>query len=488
MPTLLVVDDEPSIRYSIEQVFEGSEIDVVTAENAAQASQRLRDDLPDVVLLDIRLGDDDGLAVFEQLRAADPKCLVIFITGHGTSETAIEAMKRGAFDYLVKPLDAPQLIEVVRKASEIRRLMRTPALVESSDREVDNPDLIVGNGQAMRSVFKQIGRVAGQDINVLILGESGTGKELVARALYHHSRRSQGPFLAINCAALTETLLESELFGHEKGAFTGADRRRIGKFEQADGGTIFLDEVGDMTSSTQAKMLRLLQDGTFERVGGNEVLCSNVRLISATNKHLEKMIEQGQFRLDLFYRLCGVTIQLPPLRERTEDIPELAHYYLFRFNRDLGTGVSSIAEETLERLRHYAWPGNVRELQSVIREALVRSAGPVLFPEFLPEHIGIDATETPKEISLTTGEITWGSLAEDVQAEIAKGETGVYRRALEKFDRLVVQGAMAKTHGNQLAAAELLGLSRPTLRAKLRGFAARVADDGGASGNVTESR
>ncbi len=476
MPTLLVVDDEPAIRYSIQQVFDGEGIDVITAENAEQAGQRLHDDVPDAVLLDIRLGDDDGLQVFEQLRQLDPKCLVIFITGHGTSETAIEAMKRGAFDYLVKPLDAKQLIEVVRKACEIRRLMRTPTLVEGAEHDVDNPDLIIGGGPAMRSVFKQIGRIAGQDINVLILGESGTGKELVARALYHHSRRNQTSFLAINCAALTETLLESELFGHEKGAFTGADRRRIGKFEQSDGGTMFLDEVGDMAPNTQAKMLRLLQDGTFERVGGNEVLRSNVRIIAATNKNLETMIEQGRFRLDLFYRLRGVSIELPPLRERTEDTPELAHYFLFRFNRDLGTGVSSIAEETLERLQHYSWPGNVRELQSVVREALLRSAGTVLLPEFLPDHIGREAATTPSAPLVVTGSVTWESLAAYVQEAFTRGETGVYRRALEQFDQLLVDGAMTKTHGSQAAAAELLGLSRPTLRAKLRGIASREAE------------
>ncbi|MFO0906532.1 MAG: sigma-54 dependent transcriptional regulator [Pirellulales bacterium] len=473
MPTLLVVDDEPSIRYSIQHLFEGGDIDVVVAEDGQQARQRLLDDVPDAVLLDIRLGVDDGLKVFEELRRIDPKCLVIFITGHGTSETAIEAMKRGAFDYLVKPLDANQLTDVVHKACEIRRLMRTPALLESAEHEVDNPDLIIGGGAAMRSVFKQIGRVAAQDINVLILGESGTGKELVARALYHHSRRCQMPFLAINCAALPETLLESELFGHEKGAFTGADRRRIGKFQQADGGTMFLDEVGDMAASTQAKMLRLLQDGTFERIGGNEVLASDVRVISATNRHLEKLIEEGKFRLDLFYRLRGVTIHLPPLRERTEDIPELAHYFLFRFNRDLQTDVSSIDEETLERLQNYAWPGNVRELQSVIRESLLRSAGPVLLPEFLPEHIGVRANEVEIVAADRDSAVTWASLAELLQTDLQSGSPGLYRRSVEKLDELILRGAMLRTGGNQAAAAELLGVSRPTLRAKLRQLAAR---------------
>lgn len=468
MHTLLVVDDEPGIRYSIQQVFEGSGVSVIAAENAEQALQRFEDNAPDVVLLDICLGDDDGLKVFETLRQKDPKSLVVFITGHGTSETAIEAMKRGAYDYLVKPLDRDQLIAVVKEACEIRRLMRTPAIVEEPEHDVDNPDLLIGGGAAMRSVFKQIGRVSAKPINVVILGESGTGKELVARAIYHHSSRSDGPFLAINCAALTETLLESELFGHEKGAFTGAERQRIGKFEQAHQGTMFLDEVGDMSLNTQAKMLRLLQDGSFERVGGNESLRVDVRVIAATNKNLEEMVQDGRFRLDLFYRLRGVAIDLPPLRQRADDLPELAHYFLYRFNRELGTSVMSIAEDTLERLQQYQWPGNIRELQSVIRESLVRSAGPTLMPEFLPDHISRHPVTVAVALNEMNREVTWDSLANDVRTAFEQGTPGIYRRALEQLDRLLVTEAISKTSGNQAAAAELLGLSRPTLRSKLR--------------------
>lgn len=478
MPNLLVVDDEPAIRFSLEQLFDGEEYTVRTAASQAEALAAMTDDPPDVVLLDVRLGGDDGLETFARLRSLDPKCLVIFITGHGTSETAIEAMKRGAFDYLVKPLDAVQVQQVVRQACEIRRLMNTPAIVELRASSTDGPDLIIGGGSAMRSVFKQIGRVAGQDVNALILGESGTGKELVARALYQHSRRSDKPFLAINCAALSETLLESELFGHEKGAFTGADRKRIGKFEQADGGTIFLDEVGDMAPATQAKMLRLLQDGSFERVGGNETLRADVRIISATNRNLQAMIAAGAFRLDLFYRLRGVSISLPALRERKEDVPELAHYFLFRFNAQLGTSVTSIAEETLERLVAYSWPGNVRELQSVIREALLRSAGPALLPDFLPETIGCidDDSKAVAHEPAPVGVASWEALGAQVEAEISAGRPGVYRRALEQFDRLLTAAAVARSGGNQAAAAELLGLSRPTLRTKLRAIAAPPSD------------
>lgn len=484
MPTLLVVDDEPAIRFSIVQVFEGTDIGVIVAENAAQAIQRVAEECPDVILLDIRLGDDDGLKLFEELRSRDSKCLIIFITGHGTSETAIEAMKRGAFDYLVKPLDARQIVDVVTKACEIHRLTRTPALVESAEDRLDNPDLIIGSSRAMRAVFKQIGRVASQDVNVLILGESGTGKELVARALYHHSRRTQQPFLAINCAALSETILESELFGHERGAFTGADRQRVGKFEQAHGGTIFLDEVGDMSPNTQAKMLRLLQDGTFERVGGNESLRSDVRIIAATNKPLEAMVQRNEFRLDLYYRLRGVTIELPPLRDRPEDIPELAHYFLFRFRRELGISVTSIAEETLECLRQYAWPGNIREFQATLREAMIRSAGSVLLPEFLPPHVSkVAAVPTPSSSFSTSW--TWEGLAAQVEQDFDEGLRGVYRRALDQFERILFTEALSRTRGNQAAASELLGISRPTLRSKLRNLGiAADADDA----NHTEKR
>lgn len=473
MNKLLIVDDEPSIRYSIEQVFDGQDVEVLTADNAEDAVRIVASQSPDVVLLDIRLGNQDGLEVFYELRKHDPRCLVVFITGHGTSETAIEAMKRGAYDYLVKPLDANQITQVVHQACEISRLMRRPAIVEESEHPSEKPDLLIGSGAAMRAVCKQIGRVASQDVNVLILGESGTGKELVARVIYQHSRREDKPFLAINCAALPEALLESELFGHEKGAFTGADRRRIGKFEHADGGTLFLDEIGDMNPNTQAKMLRLLQEGTFERVGGNESLRANVRIISATNQNLETMIEQGKFRLDLYYRLRGVTVSLPPLRDRREDIPELAHYFLFRFNRELGTNVISISEEAIQRLQEYTWPGNIREFQIAIREGLIRSAGSHFLPEFLPEEVLREpAAETPALPDSHARESSWDILAQQMQSEISAGQAGVYRRALEHFDRILVTTALGQTGGNQAAAAELLGLSRPTLRAKIRGFQA----------------
>jgi two-component system nitrogen regulation response regulator GlnG len=423
------------------------------------------------------LGDCSGLDLFQELRRIDPKSLIVFITGHGTTETAIEAMKLGAYDYLVKPLDVNQLQQVVEQAFAISRLMHVPAIVEEADRPEDKPDRLIGSGTAMQIVCKQIGRVAPQDVNVLILGESGTGKELVARAIYHHSRRNQAPFLAINCAAIPEPLLESELFGHERGAFTGAEHRRIGKFEQSHGGTLFLDEVGDMSPRTQAKILRLLQEGRFERLGGSEPISVNVRILAATNQDLDALLERGRFRKDLYYRLRGVTIHLPPLRERREDIPELAHYFLFRFNRQLGTAVQSIAPEALELLEAYDWPGNVRQLQSAVREALIVSAGQTILPDFLPAELhrekGSEAEEEFEGTSLP--HVDWQALPEFVEAAIDRRDPDLYRRALEHFDRLLVTRAMQLADGKQNRAAEILGLSRVTLRAKLRSMDMAVA-------------
>ena len=472
MHRLLIIDDEPSIRFSIEAVFDRDDVSVLGAETAAEGLRLAAEASPDVILLDIRLGDRSGLEVFHDLRRIDPKSLVIFITGHGTAETAIEAMKLGAYDYLTKPLDARQLQQVVDQAFVISRLMHVPAILDEGDRPEDQADRLIGSGPAMQSVCKQIGRVAAQDVNVLVLGESGTGKELVARALYHHSRRSHASFLAINCAAIPESLLESELFGYERGAFTGAERRRIGKFEQCHGGTLFLDEVGDMAPHTQAKILRLLQEGRFERLGGSESITVQVRVIAATNQDLNVLIEQGRFRKDLFYRLRGLTIHLPPLRERREDIAELAHHFLFRFNRQLGTAVQAISPEALELLQSYDWPGNVRELQSVIRETLIASAGPVILPEFLPAELHHGETpeaETDVETSLLPTP-DWLSLPQQVETWIADGQTDVYRRAREQLDRLVILRAMQQAGGNRNRAAEILGLSRVTLRAKLRGM------------------
>lgn len=470
MPTLLIIDDEPNIRFSIRQVFEAERVNVLEAATAEEGLRVARESSPDVVLLDIRLGTTSGLNVFSKLREIDPRCLIVFITGYGTSETAIEAMKLGAYDYLVKPLDATKLQQVVSQAISVSRLMHVPANFEESARPEDQPERLIGSGPAMQDVCKLIGRVAPQDINVLILGESGTGKELVARAIYQHSRRNRSTFLAINCAAIPETLLESELFGHERGAFTGADHRRIGKFEQSHGGTLFLDEVGDMSPGTQSKILRLLQEGVFERVGGNQSIRADVRILAATNQDLSAMIASGRFRKDLYYRLRGMTIHLPPLRERGEDIAELAHYFLFRFNRQLGTSVLSISAEAMERMERYSWPGNIRQLQNTIREALIIARGTVLLPESLPIEVQSaeyqESADDATELSLDR--LNWNDVTNAIDAMIAEGKMDLYHTAIDLFDRIVLSRVMEHSHGKQTRAADVLGLSRVTLRAKLR--------------------
>ncbi|WP_373650200.1 sigma-54-dependent transcriptional regulator [Schlesneria sp. DSM 10557] len=476
MGKLLVIDDERNVRFSVADVFSESDIDVRTADNGEQGLQLVTDWNPDAILLDIKLKHESGLDVFKSIREIDPKAIVILMTGFGTSEVAIEAMKNGAFDYVVKPLDMNLLRDLVRQACDIRRMVQVPTFINQADRPESQPQQIVGSSPLMRNVFKQIGRVAPQNVNVLILGESGTGKELVARAIYQHSRRSQGPFLAINCAAIPENLLESELFGHEKGAFTGAHQRRIGKFEQCDGGTLFLDEIGDMAPATQAKILRLLQDGCFERIGGNELVKSDVRILAATNHDLDQLIKQGRFRRDLNYRLRGVTITLPPLRERREDVAELAHHFLFRYAAEVGSPVQTISPETLDILTHYSWPGNVRELQNIIRGALISATGTVLSPAFLPAEI-LNEEEATNDLSLdpiSDDLASWNAIPAKVDRWLIDDEVDIYRKALEYFDQYIIGRVLRHTSDNQAQAADRLGLSRVTVRSKLRALMAKA--------------
>ncbi len=476
MDSILVIDDEEGIQFTLREVLKPIGLPVLTCATAEAALRIIQQESPLVILLDIRLGTESGMELFSRIKRLLPKSLVVFITGHGTAEMAIEAIKMGAFDYLTKPLDCEHLTAVVEQAVRIAKLMSVPASVDAAEKDHPESDRLIGTGPAMQAVCKQIGRVAPQDVNVLILGESGTGKELVARAIYQHSRRHQNPFLAINCAAIPESLLESELFGHEQGAFTGADRRRIGKFEQCHNGTIFLDEVGDMPLTTQVKILRLLQDGQFQRVGGNEPLTTNVRVIAATNQNLDAMIAAGKFRSDLFYRLRGVTLVLPPLRERKEDISELAHYFLFRLNRQLGTAFQSIAAEALEKMQNYPWPGNVRELQGAIRESMILSTGPTLLPDYLPldtyQQRWMDADERASDLG-PINQDAWQEIGATVQHWIQEKTPDVYRKALHLFDRVVIRLAMHGSQGHLGRTSELLGLSRPTLRAKINSILAK---------------
>ncbi len=461
MSKLLVVDDEPIICHSFRRVFATAEVEVLTAGTVAEGWRRVEQDRPDVIVLDLQLPDGTGLELFERIRAADPKRPVIFITAHGTTETTIEAMKRGAFDYLLKPLDLEQMSGLLGRAFEGARLMREPAALP------DDPggDRITGRSPVMQEMCKQIGRVASQDVNVLILGESGTGKELVARAIYSHSRRSGRPFLALNCAAIPDALVESELFGHEQGAFTGADRRRIGKFEQCGDGTILLDEIGDMPLAAQAKMLRLLQDQTFERLGGNQPIATRVRVLAATNQHLEHLIADGRFRNDLYYRLKVVTIQVPALRERKADIPELAHYFLFRYAREANRDLRGFAPEALDLLQRFDWPGNVRQLQNCIQAAVYQTVGQTLLPADLP---GLPRESPAAPVVPPTESAPAFDLAGTIEAMLREGGKDVHGRVIALVERELLARVLRHTRGHQVQASDLLGINRTTLRHKLR--------------------
>ena len=466
MPTVLVIDDDRIIRYFIEKTFETGDITVCSAMSADEGLQALESERPDVVLLDVMLPKTSGIEVFEQIRKRDPKLPVIFITASGDSETAIEAIKGGAYDYLYKPLDVAQVHESVGKALEMRRLMHVPVLLAPTNGDESSADVLVGRSPQMLEVYKAIGRVAPQNVTVLIQGESGTGKELIARAIYQHSQRAQAPFLAVNCAAIHETLLESELFGHEKGSFTGADQRRIGKFEHCSGGTLFLDEVGDMSLMVQSKLLRILQEQRFERVGGNATIEIDTRVIAATNRDLKSMVERGTFREDLYYRLNGFTIDLPPLRERERDVQLLIDHFLPISSRKMDKDVRSIAPEALDLLLAYPWPGNIRELQSVIKQAVLQTTGPIVLKEFLPKSVRSQDQSALKASSKVPS--SPGELVKFIDERISSGSQDVYADTLELVEQCLLKRVLTHTEGNQSKAAKILGITRASLRHKLR--------------------
>ncbi|QDV88924.1 sigma-54-dependent transcriptional regulator [Stieleria magnilauensis] len=464
MPKLIIIDDEPNLRYSLKKSLETDSLEVVTAATAESGIAAVREHQPDAVILDVRLPDMSGLDAFSIIHELDARVPVIIITAYSTTETAIDAMKRGAFEYLLKPVEFEKLLTTVQNAIDVSLMSRTPAQFGIDSDGDTSADQIVGRSQAMQEVYKLIGQVAPQDVNALILGESGTGKEMVARAIYQHSRRAERPFMAINCAALPENLLESELFGHERGSFTGADKRRIGKFEQVNGGTIFLDEIGDMTPATQAKVLRLLQDGSFERVGNNETIRVDVRIIAATNRNLLQMVREGTFREDLYYRMSVFMIQLPPLRERPEDIPVLAEHFIHLLNRDMQKQIRSIAPDAMQRLKHYRWPGNVRELQSAMKHALVRNVGEVLTVSSLPDTCrDIRPTGSEKHRS----ELDAENIRNFIHDLLSHDQPNVYQELHSEIDRILLPEVLNHADGNQAHASELLGIARSTLRTKI---------------------
>jgi DNA-binding NtrC family response regulator len=463
VPSVLIIDDDRSVLHVFKQVFKEANLRILTAGTAAEGLAVLAASGPDVVILDIMLPDQSGLEVIEVVYRQDPKVPVIFITAGGTSDTAIEAMKLGAYDYLLKPLDYVKVRALVERALEIRHCMRVPVRVpEPLGGVEDAGDVFVGRCPAMQEVYKAIGRVAPHDVTVLIRGESGTGKELVARALYHHSPRASARFLAINIAAVPETLLESELFGHERGSFTGAESKRIGRFEQCSGGTLFLDEIGDMSPLVQSKLLRLLQEQKFERVGGGETVQTDVRVLAATNRDLEQMVADGDFRADLYYRLNGYTIKLPPLRQRGDDLLVLLEYFLTRFSQSLNKDVEGIAPDALDLLLKYPWPGNVRELQSVVKQSLLHATGQVLMPDFLPEEI-----RRARKATLPGG----GSLKQlesFIDDSLQSGAEDIYGHSLAQLEKYLFTRVLSHTGGNQSQAAKMLGITRGSLRNKIR--------------------
>jgi nitrogen regulation protein NR(I) len=479
MNKLLLIDDEADVQYSFRRIFDRPDTELATAASGEEGLKMIPRFKPDLVIMDIRMGGMNGLETLRRLRKLDAKLPVIMMTAYGTTQTAIEAMKLGAFDYLLKPFDVPKLQQIVaaalKAARDMRQVVSYQPLLDSEDYDLG----IVGRSDGLQEVFKTIGQLANSDATVLITGESGTGKELVARAIYHHGLRSGKPFLAINCAAIPENLLESELFGHERGSFTGAATQRIGKFEQCDEGTIFLDEIGDMSPATQTRILRVLQSGTFERVGGNQLIRVNVRIIAATNIPVEKAVAERRFREDLFYRLNVVRIHLPPLRERREDIPLLVSYFLRKYARS-GAGVpKSVSTDLLAAFEAHSWPGNVRELENVVQRASVMAKGDVLVPADLPpEFRGPETARTvsvPSAVSPAPAVGPGSVLPFDDPAALARAlfrwaraETG--RKLIPAVERELIIQALTETGGNQVQAARLLGITRATLRKRVEKY------------------
>ncbi|WP_149496516.1 sigma-54-dependent transcriptional regulator [Roseiconus lacunae] len=472
--TLLVIDDDPLILQCMQLCLPEPEYRVLTANTAERGIEVFTRQHPDAVLCDIQLPDRSGLAVASQLRELDRRTPVILITGQGTAETAITAMSNGAFDYVTKPFDPDEILPLIDSALETGRMAKRPAVLPGESKLSAHPsshhtgavDTILGQCPSMVEVFRSIGRVASRDVAVLILGETGTGKEVVARAIYQHSSRHDQIFHAINCAAIPETLLESELFGHEKGAFTGADQRRIGKFEVCDKGTLFLDEIGDMSPVMQTKLLRVLQEKEFERVGGSKPIKTDVRILAATHRNLQTAIADGAFRSDLYYRLNEFTIHLPALRDRGSDLPQMIDYFFESFARQLGKDFLAVAPETLRLLLEHDWPGNVRELQGTIKQTLLKASGAVIVPTFLPANF----RSAERRTAATPGAASaWqDQLRSDIESKLQSGSMTISDDIHNEVDRILVTQALQACGGNLSETSLRLGISRPTLRSRMR--------------------
>jgi len=461
---ILIADDEDSLRWVLEKGFRGAGYQV-TAVKDGTAALREVEALPfDLILLDIRMPGIDGLSLLKQVRARRSDALVVIMTAHGTMETAVAAMQDGAYDYLAKPFDLDEALLLAERALAARRLTQEVTALRSGLREVWEFGALVGRHPTMQEVYKTIGRVAASDVSVLLRGESGTGKEVVARALHHYSRRAGRPFVGISAAAIPATLLESELFGHEKGAFTDAKERRLGKLELAHGGSVFFDEIGDMPSELQVKLLRALQEKSFERVGGHELIRMDVRVLAATHRDLEAMMKAGRFREDLFYRLNVVTLSLPALRDRRGDIPLLTEHFLAKYAETLGERV--VAADAMDRLVGYDWPGNVRELENVIQRAMVMATAGVILPEHLP--IGPVSAAAAVATDASLEDIIERKMHECVRGLRGHAAANLHALMVGLVEKPLLRAVMRETKGNQVRAAQLLGINRNTLRKKLK--------------------
>ncbi len=507
-PSVLVIDDDAEIRYSIDRVLTSFGTRVTAADSGETGIEKARTVNPDIIFLDNRMGGISGIETLQHLRNAAPQSMVILMTAYGTTQTAIEAMKHGAFDYVLKPFDLNKLESLVNKALQASRDIRESG--EKKENLLNSGDYaegIAGSGEAMQHVLKTVGQVAASEATVMITGESGTGKELIARCIHRHSHRSKGPFVAVNCAAIPENLIESELFGHEKGAFTGATDAKAGQFELSSNGTLFLDEIGDMTLPTQTKILRAIQEGEIQRVGGTKVKKVDARLIAATHKNLVSMVKAKEFREDLYYRLNVVTIEMPPLRERMEDLPELVDFIIHRLNKEKKTGIKQISKDALDALGNYDWPGNVRELENAIHSASVVSKGkrilgkdlPTLLNAVLGEESAEDSIPAVENASSSTGSSAhFGSRIKPKVYDAGKSESSAETistssvSASESFDlayanvremsgsnllalveKEMIQRSLLETGGNQVKASVLLGITRATLRKRIDAYGIR---------------
>lgn len=489
----MIVDDDNDLRYSLKRVLSGRQYEVLEAASGEEGLTMAEKHRPHVILLDNRMGGMSGMEALQHLRGINPNAMIILMTAYGTTQTTIEAMKFGAFDYIMKPFDLKKILSLTESAVAASKDL-DKAGKEETGSAVSKEDVeggIIGSSSAMQEVFKMIGQVAASDVTVMITGESGTGKELIARAIFQNSLRAKKPYIAVNCAAIPENLIESELFGHEKGSFTGATNQRIGKFELCDGGTIFLDEIGDMALTTQTKILRALQEGEIQRVGSSETIKVKVRMLAATNKPLEEMVKEKTFREDLYYRLNVVRIQLPPLRERKEDVPQLIDFVLKRLARDSKADIKSISPEALALLNQYRWPGNVRELENIIYRSAVLAQGEMILIKDLPQEV-VQAIGASMPAAASTATPVSEPAASDDPVETADAplplpeETllgqpptdpydAVYKdlrdthktNILEHAERALIARALDESGGKQVKAAEILGMTRATLRKRI---------------------